>query len=737
MRSLSCSFVASACAAVVALTACSGGGVTPTPSQSGTSSGAGSAQQPITSFAIRFPGVTTASKSRNDLAASTQSVTIIAETESSALALSVTANIGPSISGCALQSGSLVCIVREPTPVGNDRFAVSFYSGEYASGTTLAQATVAATIGTNQSNTVSLTLGGTVQRIALVAADSVIPYGAGVPVALMAQDAQGETIVGPYNTTIDLNTAKGSVIADRSDVTAVNSSDEAANLQFTLVDTDTSGELSASTGGIVSNALSFSGGSGIREYDIAIANSADASLGVLAIHPATNGSDTMYYEVGDEPAACVGGTFCAPSEIGAFNPVSGQSLADVTFPATQFPSDFLPVPDGSIWIGEEGTTNELVHMTSLTGSATTISIPEPPWTASPQSIPQPSIPDIQYLASDGVNLWFTDVPSVGGSVEDPSFTGGRAGYLPLTATSSSSIHEFDLSPGNPKVLVTQGEGIAADAAGNAWVADYAGGNIDRVTRNGAVAAFETPQNLALSAGQTQPGAQPVQLTAASDGNIYFTQESAPAPPVSGWFETFEPTTSGSVAFAQSAVQPSGDAFAVGSTSNGYVAFGDGYEVDIENTTSGKWVQLYDPAFEGQAISGGAVGDATLYESGWCGSAQTVPCIQRIAISPTWSLVPNASIAIHGLGRASTQPIAVLESGNSGPFTATTSNALVATVAQASAALDHDFYVTGASIGTCVVTITDAHGRSGFITVTVSQSASTSRIQPAWRRRLRT
>jgi hypothetical protein len=94
------------------------------------------------------------------------------------------------------------------------------------------------------------------------------------------------------------------------------------------------------------------------------------------------------------------------------------------------------------------------------------------------------------------------------------------------------------------------------------------------------------------------------------------------------------------------------------------------------------------------------------------------CLGHLQLTSTWAVFPSTTIAVK-TGAANAQLIGIGETGNSGPFTATSSNTAIATVASAKLADgDHNFVITGVAAGTATITITDAVSRSVLISVTV-------------------
>ncbi len=142
-------------------------------------------------------------------------------------------NLRASTAGCSAVSGGLRCMISHDAPPGVDTFSVSAFTGLNCNGHVLSTATVTKTIVAGKSNTVSMTLDGVVARIVL-ALQSVPPREgkpASIGISVMAQDADGNTIVGPgkyYN-------AIGLADSDKSATTKLSTTTvEAPSTQVTL-----------------------------------------------------------------------------------------------------------------------------------------------------------------------------------------------------------------------------------------------------------------------------------------------------------------------------------------------------------------------------------------------------------------------------------------------------------------------------------------------------------------------
>jgi len=119
----------------------------------------------------------------------------------------------------------------------------------------------------------------------------------------------------------------------------------------------------------------------------------------------------------------------------------------------------------------------------------------------------------------------------------------------------------------------------------------------------------------------------------------------------------------------------------------------------------------------------AMSDGTAWFTCYGSQPGVVPCLGHTTYLSGWSIFPAQSIALFGAGLQSEQLVGVMESpsANSGPFTAASSNTDVCTVADLN---DHNFNVVGTGPGACLVTVTDAHGVSQTINVTVTTTSGT-------------
>jgi hypothetical protein len=111
----------------------------------------------------------------------------------------VIANLTPSSAGCSTVSGGVSCTISANVAPGRATFEVTSFDALNANGEKLSSATLTQMIVAGHTNAVRMTLDGIVSRITLAFQASPPPEGksASIGISVMAQDADGNTIVGP------------------------------------------------------------------------------------------------------------------------------------------------------------------------------------------------------------------------------------------------------------------------------------------------------------------------------------------------------------------------------------------------------------------------------------------------------------------------------------------------------------------------------------------------------------
>jgi hypothetical protein len=98
-------------------------------------------------------------------------------------------------------------------------------------------------------------------------------------------------------------------------------------------------------------------------------------------------------------------------------------------------------------------------------------------------------------------------------------------------------------------------------------------------------------------------------------------------------------------------------------------------------------------------------------------------IGHVIMTNSWSIWPSENITLWGTGSSSAQSVGLMETGENGPFTISSSNPNVAQIIHVGNS-DHDYEIFGNGPGGCTITITDSHGRSESIAVNVTATGGT-------------
>jgi len=400
------------------------------------------------------------------------------------------ANLTPSAPNCSSSSGTLTCTVNVPAPVGTDSFSITTYDqavdatgNEPSNARALSTAVMSAAIAANAPNNVAITLNGIVAKIVLSVnpGATFVRTAANIALTVNAQDADGNTIVGPGN----------------------------FSAPITLANSDASGAttLSAATiAGPSATALTIA-------YNGAELSSATFSATAPGVPPANVTPATLTITSG------VAATYSK----GAFN---GDNLSGIA-----------KGPDGNYWFGDQ-TANaidvidpngKLLHSyalgkTALNQPITPIDITNGPGDGNLYFIASGNAGSIR--ASDGT-IGFYPLPSgnnpVGSQIALGSdkalyftepFSGNLLGRLdptkPASATNPQELARLFSANSNPM-------GIASGPDGNLWICEFGNGLIARynVTGPNKGTADEFPV--------TTPNSNPSGIAAGADGNLWFNE----------------------------------------------------------------------------------------------------------------------------------------------------------------------------------------------------------------------
>lgn len=204
LRKTTCALSVLALTAAAGLAACSGRGTIPLTSV------AAKSKTTNIAFTIRVPAAGAASVARGPkyVSAGTQAISVAVSngTDTKTVAFNVT----PSSLNCTSDSSGVSCTEQFPVLIGSDSFAVVAYDTVLnalgaTQGNVLSQGTVYQTITEGVDNSVKVTLYG-VPATATVAFPNGMPQqgpSTTMPVTLNVQDADGYTIVGTYQNTVE------------------------------------------------------------------------------------------------------------------------------------------------------------------------------------------------------------------------------------------------------------------------------------------------------------------------------------------------------------------------------------------------------------------------------------------------------------------------------------------------------------------------------------------------------
>lgn len=720
-----------AAAFVAAAAAGCSGGVSTVPAAPGVPNVPRSTKTAPASFSILIPAKSTSARTPHYISASTQSVSIV-ETDAGATPSPATvANVTPGSPNCSSSSAGLTCTLTIAANVGTDTFTVKTFDQPSGAGTVLSTGALTATIVAGKANTtVPLVLGGVVKTLSVVLADPFSPVGgSGTTLNVTAKDPDGNTIVGTYDNAVSLS-ASGVTLGK----TSLASSTDATNVTVTYKGVQTSPITITASGDGATASATLTPGSGIVYYTLGSDPARDDTVDVI-----TQGPDGKIYYTTAGSFKCQtdplpwGGSAQACTETlgnaGQLDPSTG-SFSELQLSRAGFDLGFSP--DGALWVGEfsalssvigppgQGTIARISPFTQSGLNEITVPSPTPAPTATP-SIYGVATDNTAHMTigSDG-NVWFTDE------------YGHQFGKVVTSGTpSSSSITTFKLSnPNGPRDIV-----MASD--GTLWIANAPTGTLSQYSQSGALLkSYTMPE--AASAPTPPPNGWQVQsypygVTTGSDGNFYLSDYTVTGYPSPNYLYRVTPTGT----FTALPMMGSYSSTAMVASGNGAVAFTDwGYSAVVVDTLStGSLRAIVVPQSSATAFSYSpsslAFGSDNSLWFGCTGNYNTfvsAACVGHVVLTSTWTVSPS-NVALAGTGMPAAQAISILESGDSAPFTVTSSNTSIAGV-QSIANYDHDFLIVGNAPGTCTLTVTDKNGRA--VSVPVSVTATSGTVQTSKR-----
>lgn len=711
-------------AATILMTSCGGGG--------GGSSGPGAIPAPAASASasalghmqILVPGATTSSQNRRAASISPAASSIsIAVT---GLPTPQIADISATSPNCTpAASGGRLCTIPVQAPVGTDVFTVTIFDGPNATGHQLATGSAGTTVVPGIPFSVTITLSGIISALQFVIGNngSVSPPGppggpgttdighssigppVGNPVTTLgtvaAKDASGNYIVGAYNTTITITSSDPSITVTPGTLTGSGLLTFSYNGSGTVPVTLTATAAATSSSPAITLTKVVTPSTSLTYYPTPTINPTWISTGPDGkIYITENGPNVLF-----QGGFVGGGT---PGKIARFDPVTKTFAGEVT--VGNSPRAIAWAPDGSFF--ETNTQDNPATVGHVTGFST----------YTPFTLPNSNFsgPRPMVLGPDG-NVWYATVRGVG---NPPSAKVGT--FNPLTP---ASITEYALP------LRSGIQGMAVGPDGNMYLTDDRNIAVDQVTTAGAVTAFPLPGSGGLNS--LSPFLR--FIAEGSDGNMWITGFDASTNPSGvGLGRMYKLSTSGvftNVPLPVPYMFP--DSIAQGPS--GTLIFAD-LGAGVGQVTSSGVITDYQFAESGCISLGGYPNDVTTAPDGSIWFTQS-SCVQlpanetqgfigHLQLASGWTAFPMDDTLYLSPGSTSqSQLLSMAESGDSSPFTVTSSNPGVATVA--STASTHTFVLGAVGNGTTLITITDAHGNT--LTKTVSVSSATGTVQSTSRR----
>jgi streptogramin lyase len=659
-------------------------------------------------FTISVPARTT-----KYVSASTQSVSIVETDGTASPSPAVVQNTTPGSPNCTTASGATTCTISVNANVGDDSFVVKTFDQADAAGNVLSSGTVSGTVQPGIANSFPLTLGGTVASFTLTAADAYPQVAGSTTISAQAKDAAGNTIIGPYDSPITLTTTGSASFG-----TTGSLSGSASAATVSLADSQTTSFPVTGTVNGKTASITLNPSSGIKYFYVGT----DPN-DVMGFHIMTGNDGKLYY-------TALGLTTCTnycssnSGVIGQFDPVTGKAT-EISL-ATEEPMAPFQTSDGALWValdnvtGQNASTGSVARITGGFSASNMSTIPLP--TASPFN--GNSRPRSFTLGADG-NLYLT------------GNTDNRIYQIPAGNPSTANISAIPLptytAPPNAAFPYNQpafAEGIATGTDGKLYIANnslYAPNVLQYDTTGATFTPFTPP------GGQ---GPQPRYIVTGSDGNLYESYGGVCVTmPCRGGLNAM--TTAGAftpIPMPDGYADP--DDLAVG---NGFVAFVDlgqaglgtyniasnevrDYPIEPINANGVQCCSVWSAPDGVTVAADGSLWYIT-YGKRSDGTDTPVLAVAHVIQTANWSVWPSQQLNLYGTGEANAQLVGIMESGDSAPFTPTSTNSNVA-ILEPIAGETHNFHLVGVGAGSCTVTITDKNGRTESIAVTVTSTSGT-------------
>ncbi len=507
--------------ALFSLAACGGGsgsgGVTPrVPSSSPTPP-----SQPNASSNLQFsiaipapPNLTGAS--RKYVSPATQSA-IIGLAGKGALG---TFDLSPASSLCkaAVPGGRRTCTIGVTAPVGNDTFTLTTYDRTGGSGNVLASGTITQAVSSTAGSPVNVSLTGAMAQLRLNVANPTTAAGtaSSTTVSVQAIDADGSTIIGPYDRAVTLQDTDPSGHTTLS-ATTLNASTASVTLKYDGAPFHSS-TISASAPNMTApSPVTFTA-------TPTVATSID-----LPIMMQPDGSYVSGVGATGILAAPDGNLWVAGATAGVILKITPSGSITPYWPPTQasFPQEMVFGADGAIWFTETQANN--IGRIALDGTITEYPVPTP--MCNPLGITLGPDGNVWFAEQTGNNIAEIDTSGniteypLGSGVIPNDLTTGPDGNLWVDAQGKNSI--MVVSP-TGTILATHAlpatlaepYGIIVGPDKNLWFGEYTNSAIARMTPQGTLTVYPTPSSLAGV----------VSLAVGPDGNIWFAENSTTIAP---------------------------------------------------------------------------------------------------------------------------------------------------------------------------------------------------------------
>lgn len=661
------------------------------------------------SITIPHPGTSSATRAPKYISQNTKSASVV-ETDTGAAPQTTIADLTATSPNCTDANAGLTCSIDVAANPGNDTFTVTLFDGAKATGNPLSSGSFSANVVAGAANSFPLTLNGIVGKVKLAIADAYPVVGSTETVTVNVQDASGATIIGAFDAPVSITAPAGVTLSKTSiatsadnEITATSAADVTA--PFALI----------ATAANASDSVTVHPASGVVTYPIGNDPTND-----LSGFPIVAGRDgNLYYgTIGTcDNSGCNAGT------VGKFNPATG-AFTEVPVGARVY--GVTQTSDGAVWAG---TNNGIMHFAPGNFSAaglTKIALP-----AASNGTGSRIRRFAEVTSGGGDTLWFTDQ------------TRARIGSINVAGPFDSTGVAMHILPNGPATGTMQRtaspNGIVQwSGDGNLYVVDYNNGLLDVVdpTNGSVLKQVILPEQIALGNAY---GAFPRFITEGPDHKLYISEsQQGLQSPFNGVLESYDaggfaPVALPGYSFVPDDVAGGGSGATATVANVDLAAFGAGiYDV---STKSERYIPMGDQfslQSSGLNPNGVAVandGSVWFTSYGKFNGGPVLPLmLEHVVYTPSWSIYPRGSINLFGTGIQSGDLMGIVEHGNSGPFTVTSSDP---NVASAQGVKDHNFMVVGNGTGSCVLTVTDAAKRSYSFTVNVTSTGGT--VQSARRK----